>query len=375
MPDKIESIAPEARKMRDFYEMKPNAPLVHTEFGFYCTERWIREGAPADQQLWPEFFGYDPYAVHSLGNLGWCEAAMSPAFEKRIVEDRGDTEVEIDFAGRHVLYFKNRRSGFMPEYIGHPVRDLKSWRENVQWRLDPATPARWSDLSARMEAARQAAARGSLICQNLIGGYMYLRSLIGPEELLYKFYDDPALLHECMAAWLALADAVTARHQEFLVIDELFLAEDICYNHGSLISPDQMKDFLFPYYRQLLAGVKARQPGHRLYVQVDTDGFADPVIPLYREAIGMNVMSPFEVASKCDVVRTGREYPDLRLRGGIDKRILAAGPDAIDRELERIIPAMMARGGYIPTCDHGVPEEVSLANYLHYRRRMREYSH
>ena len=85
-------------------------------------------------------------------------------------------------------------------------------------------------------------------------------------------------------------------------------------------------------------------------------------------------MSPFEVASKCDVVRTGREYPDLRLRGGFDKRILAAGPDAIDRELERIIPAMMARGGYIPTCDHGVPEEVSLESYLHYRRRMHEYS-
>ncbi|MFA7232862.1 MAG: hypothetical protein WC076_01995 [Terrimicrobiaceae bacterium] len=27
------------------------------------------------------------------------------------------------------------------------------------------------------------------------------------------------------------------------------------------------------------------------------------------------------------------------------------------------------RGGYIPTCDHGVPADVTLANYLHYRRR------
>jgi len=32
-----------------------------------------------------------------------------------------------------------------------------------------------------------------------------------------------------------------------------------------------------------------------------------------------------------------------------------------------------ARGGYIPTCDHGVPEEVSYANYLHYRRRCVEW--
>jgi uroporphyrinogen decarboxylase len=83
----------------------------------------------------------------------------------------------------------------------------------------------------------------------------------------------------------------------------------------------------------------------------------------------MDVMSPFEVASGCDVVAMGREHPGLALFGGIDKRILASGKDAIDREVERILPVMRARGGYIPTCDHGVPEEVTLDNYLHYRKR------
>ena len=37
--------------------------------------------------------------------------------------------------------------------------------------------------------------------------------------------------------------------------------------------------------------------------------------------------------------------------------------------VDRIFPAMRARGGYIPTCDHGVPEEVPYENYLHYRKR------
>jgi len=45
-----------------------------------------------------------------------------------ILEDRGEHEVERDHAGRHVLYFKGRRSGFMPEYIEHPVKDRKSWK-------------------------------------------------------------------------------------------------------------------------------------------------------------------------------------------------------------------------------------------------------
>jgi len=55
--------------------------------------------------------------------------------------------------------------------------------------------------------------------------------------------------------------------------------------------------------------------------------------------------------------------------GGIDKRILAQSKEDIDRELERILPVMRERGGFIPTSDHGVPAEVPYENYLHYRKR------
>jgi uroporphyrinogen-III decarboxylase len=204
---------------------------------------------------------------------------------------------------------------------------------------------------------------------------MYLRSLIGPVDLLYKFYDEPELIHACMERWLELSDAVIAKHQQFVTLDELFIAEDICYNHGSLISPDMMREFLFPYYQQLISNIKARQidRNRHLYFQVDTDGFANPVIPLYRE-IGMDYMSPFEVASGSDVVEIGKKYPDLLMRGGFDKRILAEGKEAIDREIDRIMPAMKQRGGYIPTCDHGVPAEVNFEDYMHFRKRIQEFA-
>ena len=133
-------------------------------------------------------------------------------------------------------------------------------------------------LGERMQTARDRAAEGYMIVQNLVGGYMYLRSLIGPADLLYMFHDDPQLIHECMEAWFALADAVIARHQEQVTLDELFLAEDICFNSGPLISPDMMREFLFPYYRQLIDNVEDRQIDRtrHLYIQIDTDGFAAP---------------------------------------------------------------------------------------------------
>lgn len=362
------------RKMRDFYGMVPNASIYQCEFGFFSLERWRTEGHILEGTDLKALFGYDDAGSHALGQLGWCEAAFSPIFDEEVLEDRGDHEVVRDFAGRHVLYFKGRRSGFMPEYLDHPVKDMRTWEECCKWRLNPLNPDRYIDLEQRMEKAQDFADRGGFIVQNLIGGYMYLRSLIGPVDLLYKFYDEPQLIHDCMQTWLELADAVIAKHQQYVTLDELYLAEDICYNHGSLIAPDMMRKFLFPYYQQLISNIRARQKrkDRRLHIQIDTDGNALPVIDVYKE-IGMAYMSPFEVASGCDVVEVRKQYPDLLIRGGIDKRILARGKDAIDREVERILPFMKKQGGYIPCCDHGVPEEVSFEDYLHYRKRMQEF--
>lgn len=363
-----------ARKWRDAYDIVPGAPLVQREFGYYCLDEWYQQGLDPQADK-AEVFQYDqPDGRYIIGGLGGCEAAFYPNFEDKLIEDRGEHEVIQDFSGRHVLVFKGRRDGFMPEYLDHPVKDMKSWEEKCKWRMNPETPGRYDYLERVQPEAIVAAGQGVYICQLLVGGYMYLRSLMGPIETLYAFYDMPEVIHDCMKTWLELADAVTSRHQEFITFDELFLSEDICYNHGLLCSPDHVKEFLFPYYQQLITNVKSRQidRNRRLFINIDTDGNCVWAIDLYQEGIGMDALAPFEVASGCDVVEIGKRYPNLVMSGGIDKRILAKGKKEIDEMLERILPAMRKRGGYIPTCDHGVPAEVSMENYLYYRKRSLE---
>ena len=374
----VEKMQPGARKLRAFYSCTPDAPVYQEEFGFYVMDRWKAEGHIPQNAAAEDFrklFNFDAPGKFSVGNLGWCEAGFNPVFETRVLEDQGEYELVQDFAGRSVKCFKGRRSGFMPEYVDHPVKDQKTWEEKCLWRMDPASPERKAGIARAVSGAKRAAAEGQIVCANIVGGYMYLRSLMGPVDLLYLFYDNPDLIHRCMEIWLKLADSVYTEMQKEVVFDEVFFGEDICYNHGFLISQDMIREFLFPYYQQLLSNIKSRQldKTRRLYFQLDTDGFSDPAIPLYKE-LGLDYLSPFEAASGCDVVRTGREYPELLIRGGFDKRILAAGKDAIDREVDRIMPVMKKRGGYIPTCDHGVPEEVSFENYLHYRKRMLEFA-
>jgi uroporphyrinogen decarboxylase len=77
------------------------------------------------------------------------------------------------------------------------------------------------------------------------------------------------------------------------------------------------------------------------------------------------LLFPLEVAAGCDVNVMREKYPTLAFMGGIDKRVLAQGADAIDRELERIRPAV-EKGRYIPDLDHLIPDDVSWENYSHY---------
>lgn len=367
------------QKIRDFYAIKPDAPIYKKEFGYYVLDRWIREGhlkpydavANYDAYL-REVFGFDEPAVNEVTGLGWCEAALCPPFEETVLEDRGEHELIRDYAGRSVLVFKGRRDGFMPEYVDHPVSDMDSFERNIKWRLDPHSEERAALSRPMLDKAKEGQNCGNMVVQRAIGGYMYLRSLIGPEQLLYMFYDDPDLIHACMRTWFELADSVIARHQQELSFDELFLAEDICYNGGALISPAMMQEFLLPYYSQLFENMKRRNGGKKLHFQIDTDGYCEKVIDLYR-SIGCDYMSPFEVAAGCDVVEVGKRHPDLLLCGGIDKRMIAEGADALKRHLAYIMPVMRRRGGYIPTCDHGVPEEVSFENYMLYRELMNDY--
>jgi len=369
------------RILRKNYNITSDSRIYRKEWGFYSLERWISEGylpeGTTNTTVKDVFYNkglFDGFARHRFTDLGGIEAPFIPWFEVKILEDRGEHELVQDIAGRKVLYFKGRREGFMPEYEDHPVKNMETWERLCKWRLVPNDPIRFKKIDDSSKYIIDLQKKGIIIAQIAVGGYMYLRSLMGPLELLYMFYDNPELIHECMKVWFEVTDATIAYKQKFYNIDEFMLLEDICYNMDSLISPEMIKEFLFPYYQQIIENIKKRQidKNRYLYIQLDTDGHAPAVIPLYQK-IGIDIMSPFEVAAGCDVVEIGKKYPDLVIEGGIDKRIIAKGKPYIDRHLDYIMPAMRKRGGYIPTCDHGVPAEVSFEDYLYFRERLSEY--
>jgi uroporphyrinogen decarboxylase len=145
--------------------------------------------------------------------------------------------------------------------------------------------------------------------------------------------------------------------------------EDMCYRAGPLLSPKVFRDVLVPQYRRI-TGLLAKH-GCDIVV-LDCDGDIALLAPLWLGA-GVNTMFPIEVGTwGADPVEYRRIYGhDMRIIGGVSKRILAGRREEITREVDRLAP-LVEDGGFIPTPDHRVPPDVPLDNYLFYLERARE---
>ena len=194
------------------------------------------------------------------------------------------------------------------------------------------------------------------------------RNILGEENLLVSYYDQPELIrtiiNDLCTFWIALYDKVLDQTDADLAL----IWEDMSYKNGSLISPTLVREFMLPAYKRLTAFFRDRGVKHIL---LDTDGDCWELMPIFMEG-GVTGVYPFEVNANMDVVAVRKAFPTLQMMGGMDKVQLAKGRDAIDRELEAKIPFMLKHGGYIPHVDHHVPPDVSWENFVYYRTRLND---
>jgi uroporphyrinogen-III decarboxylase len=255
-----------------------------------------------------------------------------------------------------------------PRYIKHPVENMADW-EALKERLDPNTPGRfpanWAELVPQLNAREHVLVAG----QTEIGFFGWHRDLMGVENLLFAYFEQPELIHAISRHKVEFTKAMYSRLMKDLKYDYVFFWEDMAFKNGPLISPAMFREFMLPYYKDLIGYFKSLRPD--LKVILDSDGDITQLIPLFIEG-GVDGLLPFECAAGMDIVKVAQQYPDLVIVGGIDKMEIAKGPAAIDAELEKKLPAMFKRGGYLPSLDHHVPPEVSFDNFRYYIEKTRE---
>jgi len=133
-----------------------------------------------------------------------------------------------------------------------------------------------------------------------------------------------------------------------------------------MLSPSMVREFLLPCWTKW--GELIRKYNVPIYA-VDSDGFIGELIPIWIEA-GINLCDPMEVAAGNDIVQYRNKYGrNIAFRGGFDKREMAKGGIHIDKEFNRLLPVINS-GGFLPSCDHAVPSDVSWQNYVYYTKKL-----
>ena len=254
-----------------------------------------------------------------------------------------------------------------PPPAGHGVGLIKNREEYLTFKehLYPDEPF---DVELVKKWAKMQEAGETAIWLSFDGFFWYPRRLFGIEPHFYAFYDQPDLMKEMNEDLLAFNLRALDQFCEIAIPDFMTFGEDMSYNHGPMLSESQFEEFMAPYYRRIVPGLKERG----IVTFVDTDG--DVTIPVkWFESVGVEGVLPLERMAGVDIVEIRKNHPNLRMIGAFDKTVMHLGEERMRQEFERIFPVMQ-QGGFIPGCDHQTPPGVSMEDYYLYLRLLREYA-
>lgn len=313
----------------NFEKCEDRLPMVEWAAWWDLTfERWKKEGLPQDIS-WDDslrYFDLDPLVL--------------------IMSDGGP-------------------SGEIPPGISRVVSDEASYEALRPYLFSDAALADAVKQAHRMQAAHE---RGEISIRVWLDGYFWFpRKLMGIEQHMLAFYDQPELMHRMNRE---LAEFNVRAIQAICTVlkpDMVGFAEDMSYNHGPMLSRGFFDEFLLPYYHKSVPVIQ----GLGVKALVDTDGDVSTMIP-WLLAAGIDGVYPLERQAGVDVAKLRAAHPRLLMMGGFDKLTMSRGEAPMRAEFERLLPVMRS-GGYIPSVDHQTPPEVSLTNFKIYLRLFREY--
>jgi len=281
----------------------------------------------------------------------------------RVVDGFEIIESESGAVTRQVV--DNDITYIMPEFIRYPVRDRDSW----EFYRERMTPRQFASAAEMEENCRRFDDRDAPLSIGAGSTYGFARGLMGPEALGLAIYDDPQLVHDIID-W----NLENVRRCAFPLIERLrpeivCIGEDLCYNHGMLLSPDHFHEFCGGYYREVCDCAKAC--GADL-VAIDTDGNAMEFVGV-AESYGVNAVYPFEVKAGNDLFALRRRHPNFVFFGWLEKETVNEGNERlIEPEIIGKVPPLLEVGGYFPNGDHGIQPLVTFRNLCRFMTLLHE---
>ncbi|HPU84181.1 MAG TPA: uroporphyrinogen decarboxylase family protein [Candidatus Latescibacteria bacterium] len=253
----------------------------------------------------------------------------------------------------------------MPEFVRYPVRDRESW----EFYIERTRPRRVMSREDMETNCRRYDKRDRPLCVGAGSTYGHIRGLMGTEGASVTLIEDPELAHDIIGTGLMY-------HREFVfpLIERLRpeivqLGEDLCFNHGMLLSPRHFREFCGQYYREVCDCAFAN--GAEI-VAIDTDGNAMEFTGVAAE-YGVNAMFPYEVKAGNDLFELRQKHPGFVFFGWLEKEVANEGNESlIEPEISSKVPQLLQRGRYFPNGDHGIQPPVTFRNLCRFMTLLHE---
>ena len=334
--------------------------------------RWQNEGLPKNVNWMTyllETIGVTPDPPRKPRINLKVNFRMMPEFEEKVVEHRDGHYVVQDWKGNiceisdkfDITYLRAAKDFVTRRWIKCPVENRADWEKmKERYRLD--TPGRLpSDFE---DLCRKAKDRDWNMSIQFSGSFWQLREWCGFEGLCMMLIDEPGLVAEMAEFWKEFAASMLDRVFEHVTPDHILFDEDMAYKEKAMISPAMAREFCMPSWKRW-AG-QAKKAGVPV-IDLDSDGYIAELIPLWIES-GVNNNCPFEIAAGNDIVKYREMFGHkMAYTGAVDKRNIAKGGKVLRDEMKRLEP-IVRDGGFIPSCDHGIPSDVSWPNMVEYSR-------
>ena len=189
----------------------------------------------------------------------------------------------------------------------------------------------------------------------------YLSWLMGYETLCYALFDQRDLVAAISRRLIALYEVVVRRMLEFDRVRVIWGSDDMGFRSGTLLSPDDLREFVLPGHRAMSQAAHAAGRPYLLHSCGKLDAIMDDLL----DDVQIDALHSFEDTIKT-VDETKQKYGgQIAVLGGIDVDFLCRSDQpAIRRRTRATLEACQLGGGYCLGTGNSVANYIPLDNYL-----------
>jgi uroporphyrinogen decarboxylase len=249
--------------------------------------------------------------------------------------------------------------------LKHPKRKWQSDSEGpisdwATFEQYPWPSARDADFS-QIEFASSILPDGMKLLISPYGMLEALMWLMGFQPFSLALYDAPdliaAMVERIASIYIPIAEALL----ELDAVGGLFTGDDMGYKTGTMIAPNHLRQFVFPYHKRLAELAHSRDKLYILHVCGNVEVVMDDLI----DEVRIDAKHSFEDIIRPVELFKARYGDRIGVVGGIDMDFLCrASVEQVRVRVRKVLDACMPGGGYVLGTGNTVANYIPVQSFL-----------